>query len=313
FLTELRVPAGSKLVGRTVLEEQVSERFQMNVLEILRGNKKIFQDLRTTTFQPDDILLVRGAIADIVAFRESYGLLLLTDIKLRDSDLSDEHTILAEVQLSPGAPLIGSSLRELDFRRQYGCFVLALSRTGEFIQEKLAAIPLKPWDTLLIFGSRSRVEALYEKEEFLPLGERDISIHLSRRWWLSALTIPLVVVLAAGGVMSILKAAILGAVALLVTRSLTIQQAYRSIDWTVIFLIAAILPLGLAMENTGLAGFIAALIQPVGTHYGPTVLLSLMFLATTLLTSIFSNNATAVLMVPIAFTAARQLGVDPKP
>lgn len=313
FLTELRVPPTSKLVASNVVREQVSERFQMNVLEVLRHGEKIFQDIRNTEIEADDVLLVRGAMEDILAFKEQYGLLLLTDIKLSDKDLSDRQTVLAEVQLSPLTKIVGSSLREIDFRRQYGCFVIALNRTGEYIRDKLAAIPLKQWDTLLVFGSRSRVEALYERDDFLPLGERDLSIRLERGWWIGVAIIAGVVLLAALGVMPILKAAILGAVALLVFRRITVQQAYRAIDWTVIFLIAAILPMGLAMENTGLASVIAHAIQPVGTLYGPKVLLSLMFGATTLLTSIFSNNATAVLMVPIAATAARELGVDPKP
>ena len=313
FLTELRVPAGSKLIASDVVSEHVSERFQMNVLEIVRRDQKIFQDIRNTAIEADDILLVRGAMEDILAFKEQYGLLLLTDIKLSDRDLSDRQTVLAEVQLSPLTKTVGSTLKEIDFRRQYGCFVIALNRTGEYIRDKLAEIPLKQWDTLLVFGSRPRVEALYEQDDFLPLGERELSIRLERGWWIGVSVIFAVVLLAALGIMPILKASILGGVALLVTRRITIQQAYRAIDWTVIFLIAAILPMGQAMENTGLADLIANTIAPVGSLYGPRVLISLMFISTTLLTSIFSNNATAVLMVPIAFGAARDLGVDPKP
>jgi di/tricarboxylate transporter len=313
YLTELRVPEASRLVGRTVVQEQVSERFQINVLEIIRGDQKITADLRNTPVEADDILLVRAGMEDILAFKEQFGLLLLTDTKLSDRDLSDAQTILAEVQLSPASKLVGSSLKEIDFRRRFGSFVLALSRTGETIREKLALIPLMKWDTLLIFGPRSRVEALYETDDFVPLGERDLKIRLTQRWWISALIIPVVVLLAAFGVMSILKAAILGAVFMLITRCITIQQAYRSIDWTVIFLLAAILPLGLAMENTGLADLIGAGLSSLGENYGPLTMLSVLYLATSLLTSFFSNNATAVLMVPVAFTAAEHLQVDAKP
>jgi len=313
FLTELRVPPTSGLVGRTVLEEQISDRFQMNVLEIIRDDQKIYQDLRNTSIRPDDILLVRGSVEDIVAFKEHHDLLLLTDIKLRDVDLSDRHTILAEVQLSPLSELNGRTLKEIDFRRQFGCFVLALNRTGSYIRDKLASIPLEKWDTLLVFGARDRIETLYEREDFSPLGERDLRLNLSARWWISALVIPAVVILAATGVMPILKAALLGCVGLLLTRVITIQHAYRAIDWTVIFLLAAILPLGIAMQTTGLAERISAWLTPVGANWGPTVMLSVLYLATNLLTAIFSNNATAVLMVPIAISAAHHIGLDPKP
>jgi len=313
FRTEVKVPAGSRLVGRTVVQEQVSERHQINVLEIIRGRNKIPSELRSTPVEADDLLLVRGDMEDILAFKEQYGLLLLTDLKLQDTDLSDEHTILAEVQLSPTSRLIGSTLKEIDFRRRFGSFVLALRRTGELIREKLARIHLAQWDTLLVFGPRSRVESLYDMDDFLPLGERDLKIRLAPRWWLSILVILGVVLLATLGIVDILTAAYLGAVVLLVANSITIQQAFHSIDWTVIFLLAWILPLGLAIENTGLAAWIGEGLGLIGGRFGPMVMLSVLYLATSLLTSFFSNNATAVLMVPIAFTAAAELQVDVKP
>jgi len=313
FLTEVRIPPGSKLVGRTVIQEQVSERFQMNVIEILRGREKISADLRDVTLAAEDILIIRGGVDDIIAFREQFGLLLLTDVKLRDEDLSDAHTILAELQLAPASGLVDSTLKEIDFRRRFGCFVLALSRTGEVVREKLARVPLRQWDTLLVFGPRTRVEALYDSEDFVALGERDHKLHLSRHWWIGASTMVAVVLLSAVGGMPILKSSLLGVVTLLVTRSVTVQQAYRAIDWTVIFLLAAILPLGTAMHHTGLDELIGGQLSQVGTLYGPLAMLSLLYLATSVLTSFFSNNATAVLMVPVAITAAAHLGVDGKP
>lgn len=313
FLTELKVPPASRLVGRTVVEEHISERFQINVLEIIRDDTKISSDLRNTQVKAGDILLVRGGVEDLVALKAQLGLLLLTDIKLQDKDLSDKHTILAEVQLNPSSSLVGSTLKEIDFRRRFGSFVLALNRTGKSIQEKIAWIALEGWDTLLIFGPRSRVEALYDMADFTPLGERDLRLRLSKGWWISAVIISAVVVLSATGVIPILKAALLGAIALLVTRSVTIQQVYSSIDWSVIFLLASILPLGIAMENTGLGTLFGAGLGWVGSQYGAFVMLAVLYFATSLLTSFFSNNASAVLLVPVAFNAAATLQVDSKP
>ena len=313
YLTELRVPSGSKLIDSTVLDEHISERHQLTVLEILRGDLKIALDIRNTRIKAGDILIVEGAMDDILSFKERFSLLLLTDVKLDDADLSDENTVLAEVQLSPTSTLVGSTLKELDFRRSFGCFVLALGRTQETIRRKLAHIPLRHWDTLLIFGPRARVEALYQRDDFLPLGELNVRIRLTRKWWIAAALIPVVVGLAAVGIMPILQAALIGVVVLLVTRCLSMQQAYRSIDWTVIFLLAGTVPLGIAMQKTGLSDMIAHGLTEVGTLAGPLALLSVLYLATSLLTSIFSNNATAVLMVSIAISTAHQLGVDPKP
>ena len=314
YLTELRVPSTSPLVASTVLEKGISERFNLNVLEIIRGNQKISQDIRNTELQAEDVLLVRGAMEDIVALRGHYGLLLLSDTKLEDASLTDATNVLAEMQVAPQSQLAGRTLREIDFRKRYGAFVLALNRTGELIRNKVAFIPLKPWDILLTFGPKSRIEGLgQQQDDFIPIGELDLKIRLTPRWWVPVAVIPVVVLLAALGIFSILKAAILGVVVMLVTRSLTIQQAYRSINWTVIFLLAAILPLGVAMVKTGLAATLGEQIARFGEPLGSVGVLAIIIVTTALMTEVVSNNSAAVLMVPIALYVAGALGVDPKP
>ena len=313
FLTEVQVPDGSQLIGRSVLDAHINERFRLTVLEILRGGERIAVDLRARPIQADDLLIVEGRMEDIVNFRDHYGLHLLTDVKVDDRELSDQNNIMAEIQLSPVSRLTGSTIRDLDFRRRFGCFVLALNRYGESIREKLAHIVLHNWDTLLVFGPRSRIEALYETEDFVPLQEVKLRLVIPRRWWLSVAIIPLVVLLAATGATSILKASILGAVALIVFGGISVQQAYEAINWTVIFLLVGILPMGIAMEKTGLAAMIGETIANAGADYGAWAVIALIYVATALLSEIVSNNSTAVLMVPIAGTAATSMGLDPKP
>ena len=313
FLTEVQVPDGSQLIGRSVLDAHINERFRLTVLEILRGDERIAVDLRARPIQGGDLLIVEGRMEDIVNFRDHYGLHLLTDVKVDDRELSDQNNIMAEIQLSPVSRLTGSTIRDLDFRRRFGCFVLALNRYGESIREKLAHIVLHNWDTLLVFGPRSRIEALYETEDFVPLQEVKLRLVIPRRWWLSVAIIPLVVLLAATGATSILKASILGAVALIVFGGISVQQAYEAINWTVIFLLVGILPMGIAMEKTGLAAMIGETIANAGSDYGAWAVIALIYLATALLSEIVSNNSTAVLMVPIAGTAATSMGLDPKP
>lgn len=314
FLTEVQTPEGSSLVGSNVVDAQINERFRLTVLEILRGEERIAVELRSTPIRGGDVLIVEGLMDDIVNFRDHYGLRLRTEVKIGDRDLSDKNNIMAEIQLSPVSRLTGSTIRELDFRRRFGCFVLALNRTGEPIREKLAHIVLHNWDTLLVFGPRSRIEALYETEDFIPL-QQDVKLRLvtPRRWWLAVVIVPIVVIVAATGVTSILKASILGAVALIVFGGISVQQAYEAINWTVIFLLVGILPMGIAMEKTGLAAMIGETIANAGADYGPWAVIALVYLATALLSEIVSNNSTAVLMVPIAGTAAASMGLDPKP
>lgn len=313
YLTELRVPAGARLIGRTVVQEKISERLHLNVLEIVREGKKISTNLRHERFRAGDLLIVRGDVEDIISFREEFGLLLLTDVKISDADLSDRENVLAEVQLTPLSDLLGKSVQEIDFRRRFGCFVLAVNRTGETILDRVAKVDLRAWDLLLVFGPRTRVEALYDDEGFLSIGEKDVPLRLAAGWWLSPLVIASVILLAALGVAPIHVAALLGAVVLLLTHKLTIQRAFAATDWSVIVLLAAVLPLGVALERTGLAGLLGGGLAWVGSAWGPWVMLSLYYASTSVLTAVFSNMATAVVMVPIAISAAAALGVDVKP
>ena len=313
YLTEVRVPASSPLVGRTVVEETISDRYHLNVLEILRGTRKIAFDLRSTPIEADDILIVRGTMQDIVMFKEQQGLLLLSDIKLTDAELADQQNILAEMQLSPASTLEGMSLKEIDFRRRFGAFVLALSRAGEAMREKLGLIPLKRFDTLLVFGPRRAVEQLYKLDDFLPLQEIELRLRLHPRWWLHAATLVGVVAAVTLADVPILGAALVGVVVLLASRTVKVQRVYRAVQWSVFFLLAATIPLGIAVEKSGLAARLGHWIADTAGDSGPWLVLSLVYFVTMVLTEILSNTSTAVLMVPIAMSISAQLGIDPKP
>jgi di/tricarboxylate transporter len=313
YLTEVRVPAASRLVGRTVVDEKISDRFHLNVLEILRGDERISYRIRSTPLRADDVLIVRGTMEDILAFKEQLGLLLLSDTKLTDAELSDRENVLVEMQLSPSSMLEGQSLKEIDFRRRFGAFVLALARAGEVIREKLALIPLKSWDTLLVFGPRRLVDQLHQSDDFLPLQEMDLRLRLHPRWWLHVGTLAGVVLAATLLDVPILAAALVGVVLLLASRTVRVQRVYRAVHWSVFFLLAASLPLGLVVERSGLGARVGNWIAEQGSSAGPWLALALIYLATMILTELLSNTSTAVLMVPVALSTASVLGVDPKP
>jgi len=313
YLTEVRVPVASRLIGRTVVDEKISDRYHLNVLEIVRARERISFQIRSTPIAADDVLIVRGAMEDIIAMKEQLGLLLLSDVKLTDSELADRDNILVEMQLSPASTLEGMSLKEIDFRRRYGAFVLALSRAGEVMREKLSMISLRRWDTLLVFGPRRTVEQMYRGEDFLPLQEMDLRLRLHRRWWLHVGTLVGVVVAATVFDIPILESALVGVVLLLASRTVRVQKVYRSVQWSVFFLLAASIPLGLAVEKSGLAARLGHEVAQVGTNYGPWIALSLTYLSAMLLTEILSNASTAVLLIPVALSAATSLGVDARP
>ncbi len=313
YLTELRVPKGSRLIGRTVVDARIADRYRLTVLEILRGPRRIAYDLRSTPLELDDILIVRGTMEDIVLFKEQQVLLLLTDVEISDHDLAGADSTLAEIQLSPASTLEGMSLREIDFRRRFGAFVLALGRTGGAIKEQLSRVALRRFDTLLILGPRRAVEQIFRLDDFLPLQELELRLRLHPRWWLHAGTLAAVVVTATIFGRSLLSAALVGVVVLLVARAVKIQRVYRSVNWSVFFLLAASIPIGTAFEKSGLAARLGEGVASAGAGYGPWLALSLVYLSTMLLTEILSNASTAVLMVPVALSTAAALGIDPRP
>jgi len=265
YLTELRVPASSRLIGRTVVEARVADRYRLTVLEILRGPRRIAYDLRSTPIEEDDILIVRGTMEDIVLFKEQQVLRLLTDVELADRDLAGEDTTLAEVQLSPASTLEGMSLKEIDFRRRFGAFVLALGRTGGAIREQLSRVALRRFDTLLVLGPRRAVEQIFRLDDFLPLQEVELRLRLHPRWWLHAGALAGVVLATTLFDVPLLAAALVGAVALLAARAVRVQRVYRSVNWSVFFLLAASIPIGTAFEKSGLAARLGE-----GVAAGPT-------------------------------------------
>jgi di/tricarboxylate transporter len=287
------------------------------VLAILRGEERIAAGVSGVPLREDDVLIAQGSLESIVRLRNEQGVALLPDIKLRVAELSSNESVVMEGLIPLGSALVGRTLRSLDFRRGYGAFVLAIRRLGTTIREKIAHVALHPADTLLMLVPTDGLTALHESRDLILLSEHELELRRGRFWWLILVLLPAAVLLAALGVMDIAVGAMLATVLLLLARSITPQEAYRSIEWPVLFLIAAFIPVGRAIVDTGTAGFLASglvaaanLLRP---ELAPYLALSLTYLATSLLTQMISNNAAAIIVAPLAFTLASDLGVDARP
>lgn len=261
----------------------------------------------------DDILLVKCSVDQLQQFRAKEKVLLLTDVKMDDKELADNENILVEAMISANSRLAGASLMEIDFRRRYGLFVLAVRHYREIVKQKIGHIKLKHFDTLLIFGSRTRMAALSTDPNFIMLDELDNTLHKIKYWWLAVAIIPIVVGIAAFNVMSIMEASLLGAIVVMATGIVPAQEAYKSINWSVIFLIAALIPLGAAMETIGLAARIGGLISAANSSLGHLGLIAVLFFITMLMTSFLSHTATAIIMTPLAIESSNVLGLSSMP
>ncbi len=312
YITELRVGERSPLIGRSVLESRLGEDHDVTVLRLLHVKEAVWAPLRQA-LQQGDVLLVRGKLRELMRLRDTAKLELNAEFKLRDETLQTEDLRLVQALVAPGSELIGSNLKELDFRNRYKALVLAVQRRGETIRDKLNSVRFGLGDALLIQAHEAQIKALRSDKDFIVLDEVPGGVALKHKAPVVMAILAAVVGLAAFNVLPIVITSILGCLAMVLTRCLRVEEAYNAINWQVIFLLGGILPLGIAMQKTGAAGFIAG--NAVGTvgHLGPVAVLAVVYLMTSVMTDTMSNNAAAVLLAPIAISTAEQVGVDPRP
>jgi len=318
FLTEFKVAEDSPLVGHTYSEMDISQKYNLQVYKIIRDSQNIRFNLQDVIIREGDIFLVQINVKDMLKFKDDMKVLLLSDVKMNQAELTGKNHVIVEGIISQQSSLIGKTLQEFDFRNRFGSFVLAVKHQRELLREKVAHIRLFS-DTLLIMVPKERLDMLRTSNDLIVLEELDIHLRYERYWWFSILVIPAVMLLAAFGVIPIVKAAVLGAILLLVMRTLSIQDAYESISWSVIFLIASLVPLGIAIQKTNLDEVTGNLIIAIGTLIGgvenvnPVIILAVLYGVTFVLSAFISNAAVAVMITPIGIMLASILNVDPRP
>ena len=312
FVTELILGEDSPLIGKTIAEIEFREKHNVEVVEIIRGQKKLLPEAEETRLQAGDMLLTQGDPHTLMEFQRPYGALLKA-LTVEDWDLEDENIVLVEAFISPGSQLVESTLKEINFRRTFKANALAIRSHGRTIREKIGKIRLEYGDSLLILTSREQLEELRRSPDFLVLEEVRVSFLRKDKVYYAVGIFVGIIVLAVLDVLSIMEAAIIGTGGMVLTRCFRLRELYNHLSWQTLVMLACLIPLGTAMENTGLAGLIAGKWVGQLQDWGPAVVLSGIYLLTSLLTSIISNNATAVLMIPIALSTSLQLQVDPKP
>ncbi len=311
YITEMRVGDASSLIGKSVMESRLGQDYDVTVLRLLHVKTAVWAPLRQA-LQGGDVLLVRGKLRELMRLKEAAGLELNVEFELRDSELQTEDLRLVQALVAPGSELIGSNLKQLDFRNRYKALVLAIQRRGENIREKLNSVDLRLGDALLLQAHETQVRALRSDPSLIVLDEVP-GVALKHKAPLVIAILAAVVGVAALGLLPILITSIAGCLALVLTRCLRLEEAYQAINWQVIFLLAGILPLGIAMQKTGAAGAIAERAVGAVGHMGPVAVLAVVYLMTSVMTDTMSNNAAAVLLAPIAISTAEQIGVDPRP
>jgi di/tricarboxylate transporter len=312
YITEVEIIKGSPLAGLTIAHSNLERDFKLKVRGILRENQKIPQPRRNRKLREGDILFLEGNPEGILKVRQAKGLEVVPERDNPPAEVPGEETVVVEASITPTCEMVGKNLSEVRFLDTYGINVLAIWRRGEPVVKKVGHVALEFGDVLLLQGPEERIIRLGKSRCFLLLGGVPPVRYRPSKAPIALATLGGVIALATTGVLPITLAATLGALIMVLSRCLTPLEAYESVDWRIIMLIAGTLPLGLAMQNSGTANLLANLIlDGVGT-LGPWAALATIILITSLLTGIISNAATVVLIAPIAYNTAIDFAVDPK-
>jgi di/tricarboxylate transporter len=313
YLAELLVLPTSNLVGKALRDANIGERLDLNVLGIIREKVQIFSPAPDLTIQAGDLLLVEGKMANIMRIKDVAGIEIKPDVKLRDPDLTSSDVELAEIMLMPGSWLVGRTLKEAGFRERQNLTVLAINHHGGVRRNKLSITTLRAGDVLLVQGPRASIERVgLDRRNFLVLGELSSTLPRAQRGGLALSIFVAVVLIASLGYLSFSIAFVLGVVLMFLTGCLTPEEAYQGVNWKMMVLIACMIAFGDAMDKTGAARYLASLIVEYGTQFGPFAIMSAFFVLTTVLTQPMSNQAAALVVLPIAVGTAHAVPMDPR-
>jgi di/tricarboxylate transporter len=308
YLTEVRIPAGSELIGQSLRGSRLQRRFDLDVLELHRGNERFLPPLADRTLALEDRLLLRCSREDLLRLQQDHTIELapVPDIQPSADQQNNQRTV--EVLLPAGSTLAGDCLRDLRFRQRYNVTVLALRRGNAVIHERLGRAQLREGDVLLLQGPKDAIRGLQANNDLVVLEQLEKDLPTVNRKRLALLIAALVVVLPAFELIPLVAAVLLGTVAMVATGCLRAGELQRSIRLDVILLLGSLSSFSAALEKTGLA---AALAQGLlrGLHNWPVyAALLAVFLFTTLLTEVMSNAATVAMLIPIAGQLAVGLG-----
>ncbi|MBO9999385.1 MAG: SLC13 family permease [Cyanobacteria bacterium SID2] len=315
YISEMVIAPGSSAIGQTLRESEIQRKFDLSVLEIIHNGIHFSQPLADKTLSAGDILIVRGSRENLLNIKDERGIEILADIKFNQQSVEDEISSgeekVAEILILSNSRLIGSTLKDLRFRQRYNATILAIRRGQELIRDRLGKVPLRFGDLLLVQGPKDSFIGLQTTRELLVLEERNVENIRQNKARIALAIVLGVVILAAFKIQPILVSSLLGVVLMVLTGCLKPGEIYGAIRWDIIFLLAGLIPLGIAMNNSGTTQWLAdRLVEACGNLSGYWIL-TLFYIATNLLTEILSNNASVVLMIPVAVGVAQSLNLNP--
>ncbi|TYB84251.1 SLC13 family permease [Oceaniovalibus sp. ACAM 378] len=310
WLVELFIPAGSPLIGKTVLEVDAFKKAGSRVVDLVSGDVSLRATLTTSTMAAGDVVVVKTTDTEIMGFRDGSA---VGNAVLGTEPSTARRTSVVEVLIGPNSKALHRMVGRLQWRRRFGVYPVALHRKGAAVDMRLAMMKLEVGDTLLLDGAPEDIARLADEEQLIELSSVTSRGFRRKKAPIAIATMVAVVVLAALNVAPILTLALIGVAVVLLTNCIDADEGVGSIDGRLLLLIVSMLTLGSALDNSGALALIVAKVSPLLATVQPIVALALVYALTSILTELVTNNAVAVLLAPIAAGVATQLGLDPRP
>lgn len=314
YVAEVVILEKSPLVGRTVIESDLGRKHNTHVLEIYRDRRRVPGPVMQVNLEAGDTLFIETSTKNLLELETRVGLgIPKTPAKWAGSrGLTSDERGLIEVVIGPTSDLIGGTPKSTNFHSQTNCTIIAIRRHGAIVRDRLNRFRFHFGDTLLLRGSPRAIEQIKRDPGFITVTEEmGAETFRSEKTWVALAIIAGVVLFAALG-RPILVTAIVGSVLMVATGCLKVNELHEAIRWDVIFLLAGIIPLGLALQRTGCARLLADIATASSSVFPPLVILMVFYLVTVLLAELISHSAAVVVMIPVGISTAVSLGLDPR-
>lgn len=313
FLTEVLVPLGSPLIGKTADESGVGKKLNARVIDVIRDRISLAGEMDRVLLEAGDRVVLRTNVGDVIGLRDKSDVVFGATGQHAIEPIATQNTSVMEGIIGPHSRFVGYRLADLNLRRQYSVYILAVHRQGENLHGNFDQVRLAFGDTILLEGPADGLKRLFEQGALVSLSEpteQPLRRHLG---WLAISALVGVLVLATFEVLPISALALIASAVVIVGGCLDADEAYSSLRWPMLMLIFGSLALGKAMETSGAAQLVVDGVMHLITGMSPYVILSIVYLLTMILTEFLSNNATAILLTPIAIGLAHGIGIDPRP
>ena len=313
YLTDIVLLPEAKSVGKRVADSPLVRDLDIDILDVIRNRQRVLVPVSDIVLKENDLLRVRCDIRQLQHLKERMGISMKSDCQFQDGDFGCEELKLTEVVVAPNSRLIDKTIKSSYFRNVFRATALAVRHRGQLFNQGFADTPLKAGDAILVEIRKENYPELISNKNFVIVSDIETPRYRKDKIIPALAVIAGVIISASLGILPIMVGAIIGAVILIIAGCITLEEAYDAIDWKVIFLLGGIISLGLALEKTGAAKYVSDGILLFMGGWGPVAVVAALYLMTSLLTETMSNNATAVLLAPVAISTAVTMNLSPTP